>query len=172
MKIKFLTMALITLGTANLTVAAETITFVGTIEANTCTVDVGGTASPTVTLPTVGIGDLNAAGDTAGATSFTVNLSGCSTIADDVAVRFAAHNPEGANLGVNASSTASNVAVQLLNGNAGGNPIVFSGGIGVSEQTTTSGGTATVPLTAQYYATGATTAGSVTAVADYEVVYP
>ncbi|USA47465.1 type 1 fimbrial protein [Acinetobacter sp. C26M] len=172
MKIKFLTVALVTLGVANVSMAAETITFIGTIESNTCAVNVGGTASPTVTLPTVGTGDLTVSGDTAGATPFTVNLTGCSATADDVSVRFAAHNPNGTNLGVNAASTAGNVAVQLLNGSAGGNPIVFTGGIGISAQTTTSGGAASVPLTAQYYATGATTAGSVTAVADYEVIYP
>ncbi|ESK55311.1 hypothetical protein F990_01952 [Acinetobacter tjernbergiae DSM 14971 = CIP 107465] len=100
------------------------------------------------------------------------NISGCSTTADDVAVRFAAHNPDGANLGLTPASTATGVSVQLLSGSAGSSPIVFNTGIATSATATTSGGSAAYNLTAQYYAKAAAAAGSVTAVTDYEVIYP
>ena len=172
MKIKILMGGFIALGAMNLATAAETITFQGTIDSNTCAVNVGGTASPTITLPTVGVASLDSVGKTAGATPFTINISGCSTTADDIAVRFSAHNPDGANLGITPASTATGVSVQLLSGSAGSSPIVFNTGIATSATSTTSGGSATYNLTAQYYAKAGATAGSVTAVTDYEVIYP
>lgn len=152
--------------------AAETITFQGDISANTCIVQVNSQASPTVTLPTVGTADLGSLGKTAGATPFTVDLIGCQAAADDVQVRFVAHTEAGANLGLDGTSTATNVVVQLLEGYAGGNPIVFSGGIGKTSTKTTASGAASFPLTAQYYSTGPASAGTVKAIANYEVIYP
>lgn len=172
MKIKLFVGALIALGATNVAMAAETITFQGTIDSNTCTVGVGGTASPTVTLPTVGVASLDSVGKTAGATPFTINISGCSATADDVAVRFSAHNPDGANLGLTPASTATGVSVQLLSGSAGSTPIAFNTGIATSATATTASGSAAYNLTAQYYAKAAAGAGSVVAVTDYEVIYP
>ncbi|MCL9676755.1 fimbrial protein [Acinetobacter sp. ACZLY 512] len=88
MKMKLLIGAFMTIGVMQGAVAADTITFTGTVDSNTCTVDVGSSASPTITLPTVGAGSLTAAGKTAGATPFSINIKGCSQTADDVAVRF------------------------------------------------------------------------------------
>ena len=172
MKLKHVLLAGIAAGAANMAMAAETITFQGNIFANTCIVQVNGQASPTVTLPTVGTADLGSVGKTAGATPFTVDLTGCETTADDVQVRFVAHTEAGANLGLDTSSTASNVVVQLLEGYAGGTAIDFSGGVAVTSTKTTASGAASFPLTAQYYATGIATAGTVQAIADYEVIYP
>lgn len=172
MKLKHLLLAGIAAGAANMAMAAETITFQGDISANTCIVQVNSQASPTVTLPTVGTADLGSLGKTAGATPFTVDLIGCQAAADDVQVRFVAHTEAGANLGLDGTSTATNVVVQLLEGYAGGNPIVFSGGIGKTSTKTTASGAASFPLTAQYYSTGTVIAGSVKAIANYEVIYP
>ncbi|WP_371972093.1 fimbrial protein [Acinetobacter sp. AL9] len=172
MKLKHLLLAGIAAGAANMAMAVETITFQGDIAANTCTVQVNSQASPTVTLPTVGTVDLGSSGKTAGATPFTVNLIGCVATADDVQVRFVAHTEAGANLGLDSTSTAGNVVVQLLEGYAGGSPINFSGGVAVTSRKTTESGAASFPLTAQYYATGVASAGTVQAIADYEVIYP
>lgn len=165
--------AFMTIGVMQGAVAADTITFTGAVDSNTCTVDVGSSASPKITLPTVGAGSLTAAGKTAGATPFSINIKGCSQTADDVAVRFTAHNPDGANLGVSsATGSATNISIQLLNGSAGSSPLVFNNGIATTAKQTTSSGTTTYNMTAQYYAKDQVTAGSVTAVADYEVIYP
>ncbi|MCL9676754.1 hypothetical protein L2096_11055 [Acinetobacter sp. ACZLY 512] len=86
---------------------------------------------------------------------------------------FTAHNPDGANLGVSsATGSATNISIQLLNGSAGSSPLVFNNGIATTAKQTTSSGTTTYNMTAQYYAKDKVTAGSVTAVADYEVIYP
>ena len=174
MKLKHLLLAGIAAGAANMAMAAETITFQGDISANTCIVQVNSQASPTVTLPTVGTADLGSLGKTAGATPFTVDLIGCQAAADDVQVRFVAHTEAGANLGLDSSTpgSAGNVVVQLLEGYAGGSPIVFSGGIGKTSTKTTALGAASFPLTAQYYSTGLASAGTVKAIANYEVIYP
>lgn len=172
MKIKTLAGLLVTLSMAQMAIAAETITFQGAVDSNTCSVNVNGNSSPTVTMPTVGVASLDTMGKTAGATPFIVDITGCSTTADDIALRFVAHNPDDANLGLTPASTATNVSVQILNGAAGSTPIAFNGGIAQSATQTTDNGTATYDLTAQYYAKSAAGAGSVTAVADYEVIYP
>ena len=172
MKLKHVLLAGIAAGAANMAMAVETITFQGEVLANSCIVQVNGEASPTVTLPTVGTADLGSLGKTAGATPFTVDLTGCDTTADDVQVRFVAHTEAGANLGLDTSSTATNVVVQLLEGYAGGTAIDFSGGVAVTSTKTTASGAASFPLTAQYYSTGTVTAGLVTAIANYEVIYP
>lgn len=171
MKIQHFALALIAAGVANMAMAANTITFTGTVEANTCTVNIDGNTNPTVTLPTVGVGSLTATGNTAGATPFTISITGCEAgTTDNVAVRFAAHNPDGTNLGSTGSAT--NVAVQLLNGSAGSTPITFTTGIAQTAAKTINNGTASYDLTAQYYANAAATAGTVLAVTDYEVIYP
>jgi major type 1 subunit fimbrin (pilin) len=55
-----------------------TINFTGTISNVTCTLAAaGGGTTGTVTLPTVTQSALKAAGDTAGATQFSIKLSGC-----------------------------------------------------------------------------------------------
>ena len=173
MKLKHVLLAGIAAGAANMAMAVETITFQGEVLANSCIVKVNGQASPTVTLPTVGTADLNAAvGDTAGATPFTIDITGCSVGPNDIKVRFVAHTEAGANLGLDGTSTATNVVVQLLEGYAGGNPIVFSGGIGETSTVQGVSGSVSIPLTAQYYSTGTVTAGLVTAIANYEVIYP
>ena len=55
-----------------------TITFNGELTDTTCEVDINGQGSDaTVILPTVGVNQLTASGDTTGRTSFNMNISDC-----------------------------------------------------------------------------------------------
>ncbi|MEX6004593.1 fimbrial protein [Providencia vermicola] len=68
--------------------ADGTITFNGEITSTTCDVTTGNGGDFTVTLPTVSTTALNAAGATAGNTSFTIDLANCSVSGVDVAANF------------------------------------------------------------------------------------
>lgn len=152
-----------------------TITFAGAVVNATCTIKVNNTAaSATVTLPTVSQTVLANSGEVAGATRFTLNLSGCTT-GKTVSAYFEAGASVDSTTGnlINAG-TAGNVQVQLLT-NAG-TPV----SIGSSSQATSTGiaMTASPVVTggvlnyvAQYYATGASTAGSVTTSVTYSLTY-
>ncbi|MBW4204106.1 type 1 fimbrial protein [Enterobacter cloacae subsp. cloacae] len=151
-----------------------TITFTGELTANTCNVSVdGGAASSTVTLPTVAAGVLDASGKSAGDTAFTLALSGCTGTLQTASAFFEA------GAGVNTdgrlvnTGTAKNVDIQLLDGsksngviNAGSAAQVASAGY-----VDVSGGSATLPYTARYYATGATEAGTVASSVTYNIQY-
>lgn len=152
-----------------------TISFSGSVVNATCTVTVNNSAaSATVNLPTVSQATLGANGEVAGATRFTVNLSGCTT-GRTVNVYFEAGStvdPITGNL-VN-GGTAGNVQVQLLT-NAG-SPIsvgsstqATSTGIAMTASPAVTGGV--LNYSAQYYATGASTAGSVTTSVTYSLTY-
>lgn len=152
-----------------------TISFSGSIVSATCTVKVNNSAaSATVSLPTVSQTALAAGGEVAGATQFTLNLSGC-TAGKTVSAYFEAGatvDPATGNL-VN-GGTAGNVQVQLLN-NAG-TPI----SVGSAAQATSTGiamtaspavNSGVLSYVAQYYATGASTTGSVTTSVTYSLTY-
>ena len=175
MKLKQILLAGVAAGAANMAMAANVITFEGNILENTCQVEVGGQTSPTITLPDVGKNAFAQAGDTAGATPFTVSLTGCTVDPNDsVQVRFIANKPAGQYLGIeNVVGSATNVVIQLLEGDAAGTAITFTNGIGATSPQTTNAGTASFPLTARYRATAVPVdAGTVTAIANYEVIYP
>lgn len=152
-----------------------TISFSGSVVNASCTVKVNNSAaSATVNLPTVSQATLGANGEVAGATRFTVNLSGCTT-GRTVNVYFEAGStvdPITGNL-IN-GGTAGNVQVQLLTNS--GSAI----SVGSSSQATSTGVTTTASpsvtggvlnYSAQYYATGASTAGSVTTSVTYSLTY-
>jgi major type 1 subunit fimbrin (pilin) len=150
-----------------------TITFAGKIVANTCTIastSVGGsgTASFTVTLPTVAAGALGTtAGTVAGTTPFSINLSAC-TSTGTVKTYF----EPGATIKANGHLTAglANLDLQLLN--AGQAPIDLSTQAGTTTATIATGA-ATLNYFAQYYNTGGTVAtGNVASSVNYTVVYP
>ncbi|ENT2703482.1 fimbrial protein [Escherichia coli] len=108
----------------------NTIRFQGEVNAQTCHVDVNGASgSPVVLLPTVSTNQLANASARAGATSFTVNISGCQapTAGDQIINLVLAGNnvtPSG-NLGNTGS--AKNVELQLLD-SVGGKKIDLSSG--------------------------------------------
>ncbi|MDB5724126.1 MAG: fimbrial family protein [Novosphingobium sp.] len=172
----FITVPLMTalsIGSAN--ASDGTISFSGSVNNATCTVQVNNSAaSATVTLPTVSRSVLASNGQVAGATRFTLNLSGCTT-GNTVSAYFEAGSTVDTVTGnlIN-GGTASNVQVQLLTG--AGAPI----SVGSSSQATTTGiaMTASPAVTAgilhyaaQYYATGIGTAGSVTTSVTYSLTY-
>lgn len=156
-----------------------TITFNGQITDTTCTISVdGGSNDATVTLPTVSTVTLASAGSTAGATPFTISLSNCSgtslstastyfepgTYVDSTSGRL--------NIDSTAADAATNVQVQLLN--ADRNPIIAGASV-VNGQNDIpvdiTSGNGMLNYYAQYYATGSSTAGSVTTQVDYTMVY-
>lgn len=156
-----------------------TITFNGKIITSTCTINAG-TPNLTVTLPVVYANGttLSAAGNVAGLTPFTFNLTACPTTPSglQVASFFSGTNiittgTDKGNLGNTGSAT--NVDVQLLNGDS--TPIDLSGADASgqnSEYATISGtGTGTLNYNAQYYATGSAGAGTVTTSVEYTLVY-
>ncbi|CAK6501299.1 Major fimbrial subunit SMF-1 (plasmid) [Pantoea sp. Nvir] len=149
-----------------------TISFTGNIESQTCTVDVnGGGSSATVPLPNISSSHLQAAGQTAGSTRFTINLSACSSDSGEIYAYF----EQGANVNADGrlvnTGTATNVELQLLDG--AGN-LLNAGSTAQSTAPLTAqltGGAATLTYAAQYYATAATTAGSVASSVTYSINY-
>ncbi len=156
-----------------------TITINGQITDTTCTISVdGGSNDATVTLPTVSSTTLGAAGATAGATPFTISLSNCSGTSLNTA---STYFEPGAyvdsttgrlNIDSAAADAATNVQVQLLN--ADRDAIVAGASVANGQNdipVDISSGNGTLNYFAQYYATGASTAGSVTTQVDYTMVY-
>ncbi|MBS3046394.1 fimbrial protein [Enterobacter mori] len=155
-----------------------TVTFNGNINSNTCAVAINnGTADATVTLPTVSSSVLGSAGQTAGSTNFTMDLTGCST-GTGAATAVRAYFESGANVNAStgnlknstATGSASNVEVQLLD-SAG---TVLKAGDNSQRSnpaTALTSGAATLVYSAQYYATGAATAGTVNTSVTYSIDY-
>lgn len=133
----------------------NTIRFQGEVNAQTCHVDVNGASgSPVVLLPTVSTNQLANASARAGATSFTVNISGCQapTAGDQIINLVLAGNnvtPSG-NLGNTGS--AKNVELQLLDSVGGKKIDLSSGSASVEGMLLTRGSTsASRNFAVQYY---------------------
>lgn len=155
-------------------ISENTITFQGEVTDETCSVAVNGnSATPVILLPTVSTQELAADGDKAGQISFDVGLSGCTgnvSTETKISTVFVG-NQVTANGNLGNTGTAQNVEVQLLdttdavidlkNGFTGGGDLKLAAG--ASEASAT--------YTAQYYATGAVTAGTVEATLQYAVSY-
>lgn len=162
------------LSTSALAASENTINFQGEVSDETCLVAVNGNAaSPVVLMPTVSKKDLATSGATAGQTSFTVGLTGCtgsSTDSTKVSTVFVGNNVSSSGNLLN-TGTAKNVEVQLLDTKDA--VINLTGGytgsgdltLGIDETE------ASATYNAQYYATGAATAGTVTASLQYAVTY-
>lgn len=152
--------------------ADGTITFKGEVTANTCTVKINdGAATNTVTLPTVTTGQLAAAGDTAAPTEVRIGLSSCSTAVSSARAFFeAGPNVTAATNNLKNNGTATNVEVQLLT------PANSAIKIGDTSQRSAAGvtladGAAVMKYSAQYYATGASKAGTVDTSVTYSIDY-
>ena len=173
-------MLILSSAAATSAIAADgTITINGKITDTTCTISVnGGTNSATITLPTVSASTLAAAGATAGATPFNISLGGCSGTALATASTYfepgAYVDSQSGRLNIDSgvADAASNVQVQLLN--SARNPIVAGASVANGQNDVPvdiSGGSGTLNYFAQYYATGAANAGTVTTQVDYTMVY-
>lgn len=154
--------------------SSNTISFQGEVSDETCSVSVNGNdASPVVLLPTVSASDLATSGATAGQTTFEMGVSGCTgdaTAATTISTVFVGNNVSSAGNLTN-TGTASNVEVQLLD--TTDEPIVLTGGYTASGDLTLAAGetSSSATYTAQYYATGAATSGTVAASLQYAVSY-
>lgn len=176
MKIKMMTLALIAFSSTSMADSANTVQFKGEVSTQTCSVNINGDeANPVVLLRTVAATKLATKGATAGETTFTVNVTGCTTAASDTSIKtvFAGNNPTtNGNLGNTGDAT--NVSIQLLDSDAT-TPLSFAVGstATTSAMTLATGAVSTSQeLTARYYAENAgVTAGTVNATAQFAITY-
>ncbi len=115
--------------------ASNTINFSGEVTDQTCSAVVDGKTDPTVILESVPVSALTGTvGKSSGETKFTLRLTGCAAPTgtdEQFAVEFqAANSTTAGNLTNTASSGATGVALQLLDG-AGGSPVNLAGGAAV-----------------------------------------
>lgn len=165
------------IATPGIALADNTITFQGEVTDQTCAVTVNGTTgNATVLLPTVSSADLAAANTKAGATPFTLGVSGCSpTGPQAVKFKFNGRNVDAnGNLSnIAGSNPASNVALQLLE-SVGGSQINLSGGVVTANSVINLNGAASGShdFGVQYISVpGSATAGLVTGVTEYTASY-
>ena len=154
-----------------------TITFNGELTATTCDVIVDGQAADaTVTLPTIGTNQLTLAGQTAGSTNFNMALSSCAGTLTTASAFF----EDGASVDAvngrlnNMTGTATNVQLQLRDGSSTSRDVIQVGNTNQVANTTykdISSGSTTLPYAVEYYANGATTAGTVVTNVVYSVQY-
>lgn len=173
MKKIILATSAIILGSAAAHAADGTITITGQITDRTCTVD-NKSKDLAVVLPTVSAASL-AAGQTAGRTPFTINLTGCSE--GKVATYFEPGTSVDFNSGRlnNVSGDAKNVQIQLLGDNNEFIPVLGKAvgtQLNSQEVNVTAGGSAALNYYAEYYAQDKTTAGDVKTSVKYTIIYP
>ena len=156
--------------------ADGTITINGAVTASTCTVSSSaGSKDFTVTLPTVSTSTLAAAGNTAGRTGFDITLSGCTPATGNVRTHFESGSTVDAATGrlnlTGASGVATNVQLHLTNSDGtsivAGAPVASQNSKPVALAT----GAATLRYAAEYYATGASTAGTANSSITYSIAY-
>lgn len=135
-----------------------------------------GNADATVTLPAVPTSALSAAGATAGATTFTINLTGCDAANTKTRAYFEAGGQVNSTGRLNNSNTAgaTNVELELLD--VDDNSSVIVAGDYASQSTSgtkvdASSGTGTLNYAVRYYATGAATSGAVASSVTYSIIY-
>ncbi|ENZ7914521.1 fimbrial protein [Klebsiella aerogenes] len=176
MNIKFIALSVLVVCSTCNAASSNTVQFRGEVSTQTCSVNINGNeANPVVLLPTVPLSKLATKGATTGDTTFTVNVTGCTTAANDTAIKtvLVGNNPTpSGNLG-NAGD-ASQVSIQLLDSDAS-TPLSFTkGSVVTTSAMTLAKGTNTTSqdLVARYYAedTGAK-AGSVIATAQFAITY-
>ncbi|MDF3834777.1 fimbrial protein, partial [Cupriavidus basilensis] len=148
----------------NALAADGTITFNGSITAQTCTIN-GGVAATnfTVTLPPVSSASLASAGQTAGRTPFNIALTNCTGTGGNVHTYFEAGSTTDAsgNLNLDANG-ATNVQLGLLNSDATAIKAGYADASQNSKAVAITGGSATLSYFVQYVATGVATAGAAT----------
>ncbi|MFW1920540.1 fimbrial protein [Acinetobacter geminorum] len=167
--------ALSVVGIANAQAADGTITINGLVTDKTCDIITPAGKDFTVTLPTVSKQTLAAAGDVAGRTPFQINLANCSE--GKVATYFEPGATVDFNSGrlINDKGDAKNVQVQLLGSNNNFIPVLAVGGNGAQANSqwvdVAEGKGADLNYYAEYYATGASTAGTVSTSVQYTIIY-
>ncbi|EMN9113972.1 type 1 fimbrial protein [Acinetobacter baumannii] len=168
--------ALSVVGIANAQAADGTITINGLVTDKTCDIVTPAGKDFTVTLPTVSKQTLAAAGNVAGRTPFQIKLANCSE--GKVATYFEPGATVDFNTGrlLNQDATgAKNVNVQLLGSNNQVIPVPAAGANGAQANSqwvdVAKAGSADLNYYAEYYATGASTAGKVNTSVQYTIIY-
>ncbi|HBM3280037.1 TPA: type 1 fimbrial protein [Klebsiella oxytoca] len=158
-----------------------TITFNGELTDTTCEVDINGQGSDaTIVLPTVGVNQLTAAGDTTGRTSFNMNVSDCVIGTQGGHSKVSAFFQPGNTVDLstgrlkNVGGSATNVDLRLLDASNSFAPI----NVGNTDQVNgmayvdiQADGTAFLPYAVEYYANAQTTPGTVTSSVVYNLQY-
>ncbi|OKP17390.1 fimbrial protein [Serratia fonticola] len=167
-----LALSLISFGASHLASAADgQVNFTGNITASTCSIN-GGVASPQlVNLGNVPASSLMTSGQTAGAKSFAIELTGCTGGNTAVAAHFESltlGNPAG-RLNLDATSEASNVEIALYDSMGALQPV--NGVIPAQSFVTLTGGNATLNYVAAYYATGEAEVGTANSEVSYTLSY-
>ncbi|MEZ6878808.1 fimbrial protein [Enterobacter sp. KBR-315C3_2022] len=176
-KLSFTSIALLSvLSTAPAFASSDnTISFQGEVTDQTCSLTVNGNeTAPIILLPTVAATSLAASGDVAGATTFDMGVTGCTsaTSSTTISTVFVGNLVDTTNEGtLGNSGTAKNVNIQILD--SSDTAIDLSSTYTASGDLTLATGdtAATSTYTAQYYATGAATAGTVAASLQYAISY-
>lgn len=158
-----------------------TITFNGELTDTTCEVDINGQGSDaTVVLPTVGVNQLTASGETTGRTSFNMNISNCVIGTEGGHSKVSAFFQPGNTVDLstgrlkNVGGSATNVDLRLLDASNSYAPI----NVGNTDQVNSmayvdiqADGTAFLPYAVEYYANAQTTPGTVTSSVVYNLQY-
>ncbi|WP_175812895.1 fimbrial protein [Burkholderia contaminans] len=157
------------------------ITFNGKVLSSTCSIGAGGGATGnknmTVKLPTVSVAALANAGDVAGRTPFSVQLSGCTGDSTKVSTVFEAGDTVDAGSGrlnlvkTGADAIAKNVQINLLNDSQKPIKAGVAGPQQGSQVVALKGGSATLNYYAEYYATGKAEAGAANSRIQYSLDY-
>ncbi|RPE01264.1 type 1 fimbrial protein [Candidatus Pantoea deserta] len=147
-----------------------TIEFSGNIKGQSCTVTVNNGSGNVVKMPDISISQLAEKTQTAGATTFSINLTDCSTATGDVLAYFEA----GANVNADGrlinKGTAANVELELLNNTT---PVV-AGNLEQQAGLTAvplSEGAANMTYSARYYATDKAGEGTVQSSVTFSIHY-
>ncbi|WP_166677018.1 fimbrial protein [Paraburkholderia caballeronis] len=175
-----LALAAIGLSTSAFATGPQTgqIQITGKVVDTTCSVDAA-SQNVTVTLPTVDKSSLSSAASSAALTPFAITVDGCAQTdgADTVSVAFVPDSNVDANGNLlnQAAGGAQNVAVQILD-NSRNVVNVNTDTVTAQQARGSSTDVAGAPVTLQYYAQyysalGGTTAGAVSALANFQLVY-
>lgn len=176
-KIFAITVIAATAAAQQATASDGTINFNGELVSQTCTINVNGTPTPaaaTVTLPTISSSLLSAAGQTAGQTSFNIQLSNCTGAASTAAAFFEAGATVDPTSGLlKNSGTATNVALELVDSVS--NAAIVAGDsaqtVSTSRIDIDPAGNTNMPYAVRYKAQGAATAGTVVSSVTYSIDY-
>ncbi|ALN55841.1 MULTISPECIES: fimbrial protein [Lysobacter] len=156
--------------------ADGTVHFEGSVIAPTCVLTNGPSpADIRVKLPAVAVSALSAAGEVAGRTPFIIRVADCDASTTQIQTFFEPGptiNTSNNNLTLQGGAgTAGNVELQVLNADYSqvllGNPLALQN----SQQVAVDTGGAALRYYAQYFATGAATAGSANSSVTFTMIY-
>ncbi|KVM54583.1 fimbrial protein [Burkholderia ubonensis] len=155
-----------------------TISFNGQVIASTCKVDGASSGNFTVPLPPVSTNALAAVGNVAGRTPFSLSLSGC-TVGEGNPVKVGVLFEAGANVDQTTGrltldkgdGKAQGVQLNVLNAQQKQIPVGSQNGQNTELVDIGSDGKAKLDYFAEYYASGAVTAGDVNSRVEYSLIY-